>query len=124
MNKEEFLLDPVQRLAQEGHSIPIDWIKEAWANAQFRANTTYELVRSVRKNGDFFIAQHWLQVLPEILTSEQVVELYLAIREQSHRYEDEWRGEFEAAFRRFADKLPPPRVAEQPTSPNPEKQRT
>lgn len=113
MTKEEFLLDPVNRFSEGGDSIPTDWIKEAWANAHFRDNTTYELIRSVRKNGDFFIAQFWLEILPEILTEQQVVDLYIAIRDQSHRYEDEWRGEFEAAFRRFADKLPAPRMEEQ-----------
>lgn len=113
MNREEFLLDPVNRFSQGGDSIPNDWIKEAWGNPHFRDNTTYELIRSVRKNGDFFIAQYWLEILPHILTEQQVIDVYVAIRDQSHRYEDEWRGEFEAAFPGVADKLPPPRLEEQ-----------
>lgn len=108
MTKEEFLLDPVNRFAEGGDPIPPDWIKEAWANAQFRDNGTYELIRSVQKNGDFFIAQFWLEILPEILSEQQVVELYTAIRDQSYRYVHEWREEFEAAFPGVVDQLPPP----------------
>jgi hypothetical protein len=119
MNKEEFLHDPVKLSWADGQSVPDEWIKEAWLIDRFRDNAIYELVRSVRKNGDFFIAQYWLKLLPEILTEEQVVELYQAVRDRSHRYEDEWRGEFEAAFSRFADKLPAPRMEEQTSEPTP-----
>jgi hypothetical protein len=73
----------------------------------------FGISKSILTPGDFFIAQYWLQTLPEILTEQQTVELYQAIRDHSHRYEDEWREEFEAAFRQFADKLPPPQVEEQ-----------
>jgi hypothetical protein len=107
MNKKEFLKDPVKLFWGHDRSIPNDWIKDAWQINSFRENATYELVRSVRKNGDFFVAQYLLDILPQVLSEAQVVELYNAIRDQSHRYEDEWRGEFEAAFRSFADKLPP-----------------
>jgi hypothetical protein len=117
MTKEDFLRDPVRFFWLENHDIPNEWIKEAWSVDRFRENATYELIRSVRKNGDFFIAQYWLQILPEILTEQQVVDLYVAIRDQSHRCEDEWRGEFEAAFHRFIDKLPPPRTGEQADAP-------
>jgi hypothetical protein len=110
MTKDEFLRDPVGLFWADNKGVPNDWIKAAWSIDHFRENATYELIRSVRKNGDFFIAQYWLQILPEILTEQQTVELYQAIRDQSHRYEDEWRGEFETAFRQFADKLPPHRL--------------
>lgn len=119
MNKEEFLLDPVNRFSEGVQPIPSDWIREAWNDPLFRDNTTYELIRSVRKNGDFFIAQHWLGILPEILTEEQVLDLYLAIRNKSHRYENEWREEFEAAFPSVASKLPPPRVDDRSDTTNP-----
>ena len=113
MTKEEFLCDPVNLLWAENQDVDREWIREAWSIDRFRDNATYELIRSVRKNGDFFIAQYWLQVLPEILTEQQVIDLYSAIRAESHRYEDEWRGEFEAAFHRFTDNLPLPRMEEQ-----------
>jgi hypothetical protein len=107
VTKDEFLRDPVRVLWAEDQDVPIEWIREAWAIEAFRDNATYEMVRSVRKNGDFFIAGYWLAVLPAILTEDQVVDLYVSIRDQAHRVEDEWRPGFEVAFRRFADKLPP-----------------
>jgi hypothetical protein len=117
MTKEGFLLDPVNRFSEAGDSILTDWIKEASANAPFRDNATYALIRSVRKNGAFFSAQFWLEIV-EILTEHRVVDLYLAIRDQSHRYKDEWRGEFEAAFPSVANKLPPPRLGDQSETTN------
>lgn len=110
MTKDEFLRDPVKLFWAENQAVPNEWIKAAWSIDQFRENTTYELIRSVRKNGDFFITQIWLQILPDLLTEQQAVELYEAIRDQSHRYEDEWSEDFKAAFHRFADELPAPRV--------------
>jgi hypothetical protein len=119
MTKDDFLRDPVRLLWAENRTVPNDWITAAWSIEPFRENVTYELIRSVRKNGDFFIAQYWLQILPQILTEPQAIELYQAIRDHSHRYEDEWREEFETAFRQFADKLPPPQVQEQSDEPVP-----
>ena len=119
MTKDDFLHDPVRLLWAENQTVPDDWIKAAWSVDRFREHVTYELIRSVRKNGDFFIAQYWLQILPGILSEQQAVELYQAIRDHSHRCEDEWKEEFEAAFRQFADTLPPPRVEEQSDEPLP-----
>src|SRR5262245_61715866 len=119
MTKEEFLRDPVNLFWGSGQSIPKEWLRDAWNIDQFRENATYEMIRSVRKDGDFFHVQYWLSVLPEFLFEEEVIQLYVAIRDQSHRYEDEWREEFEAAFPNVACKLPPPRVEDQSEITNP-----
>lgn len=108
MTREEFLLDPVKAYWTEDVTVPLEWIRAAWAIQPFRDNATYEIVRSVRKNGDFFIVPHWMATLPAILSSGEILELYLAIRIGSHRLEDEWREEFVAAFAAHADHLPPP----------------
>jgi hypothetical protein len=107
MTKEEFLRDPIRYFWSEHVDVPIEWIKDAWTVDKFRENAIYELIRSVRKNGDFFIAQYLLTILSEVLREQQVVALFTAIRDRCHRTEDEWRGKFEAAFRKLADKLPP-----------------
>lgn len=111
MTREEFLRDPVPNMwiALGQQEVPPDWIREAWNNRAFRENITYEFVRGVRKLGDLGDCQYWLGVLPGILTDDEVVSLYIAIRDESHRYEDEWRGEFEAAFPNVVDKLPHPK---------------
>lgn len=62
------------------------------------ANELDALVRSVSKNGDFFMAAAELASASRILNSNQVVRLYEHIRDKSDRLEAEWRDEFIAAF--------------------------
>jgi len=64
------------------------------------------LVRSVSKNGDFFLAASELAHLRESLGDEEVVELYEIIRDRSLRLESEWRAEFVAAFPKQEHLLP------------------
>jgi hypothetical protein len=106
MTKEDFLKDPCALVLRMDEPAPADWIAAAWSDPQFRANVTYALVRSVSKNGDFFIASYWLEVLPTFLPAEQVVSLYERIRDESGRLEVEWRPEFERAFASHASILP------------------
>jgi hypothetical protein len=110
MTKEDFLQDPVTIFWSGKHQIPQQWIKEAWSLKPFRENATSELIRSVRKNGDFFIAQYWLDLLPSLLSEQEVIELYNAIRDNSGRVEHEWREQFLKAFQQYSDTLPPPRT--------------
>jgi hypothetical protein len=106
MTKEEFLKSPSTLVLQAEESVPADWIAEAWDDQQFQANVTHAVVRSVSKNGDFFIASYWLEVLPTFLTEDQVVSLYKRIRDESGRKESEWRPEFERAFSAQIASLP------------------
>jgi hypothetical protein len=107
MTKEQFLADPSRLVGQMHEPAPADWIAEAWSDAQFRENVIHDLVRSVSKGGDFFLAGYWLEVLPTFLSSHEVVALYERIRDESRRLEFEWRPEFERRFTRDADILPP-----------------
>jgi hypothetical protein len=106
MTKEEFLKEPSALVLRMDEPAPADWIAAAWSDAQFRTNVTYALVRGVSKNGDFFIASYWLEVLPTFLPAEEVVSLYEHIRDKSGRLELEWRPEFERAFAAHASILP------------------
>lgn len=72
------------------------------------ANDLDTLVRSVSKNGDFFIAAVELASASHILNSKQAVRLYEHIRDNSDRLEMEWRNEFIAAFSGVESLLPEP----------------
>lgn len=56
------------------------------------------LVRSVSKNGDFFMAAAELASASYTLNSNQVVRLYEHIRDKSDRLEMEWRDKFISEF--------------------------
>jgi hypothetical protein len=107
MTKLEFLQNPRQLFKAPPESVPVEWVAEAWRSTPLKADITYELTRSVSKNGDFHIAHYWLELLPALLTGEEVLELYMAIRDQSERLESEWRPEFENAFAKHSHLLPP-----------------
>lgn len=111
MNKDEFFADPWSSLRSSDSAIVPTWVGEAWSRRPFRKRATQELVRSVAKNGDFFDASWLLASLgPGQLRREAVIELFVAIRDQAGRPEDEWRGEFEDAFADYVDALPPPQA--------------
>jgi hypothetical protein len=108
LTQEQFFADP-NRLwySDRRQEIEPDWFKEGWRTRPgFRDNLTYELTRSVSKNGDFFIASDLLAYLPSVLDRDQVVAVYVAIRDESRRPEDEWRPEFEQAFADYVGALP------------------
>jgi hypothetical protein len=66
------------------------------------------LIRSVSTTGQFFLAQDELNQLRKTLSDQDVVALYLAIRDRSGRLEEEWRDEFVDAFPASEDVLPAP----------------
>jgi hypothetical protein len=110
LTKAQFLADP-NRLwyAARRHEIEPEWFKEGWRTLQaFRDNLTYELTRDVRKTGSLRFTPDLLAYLPKILDREQVVAVYVSIRDESGRPEDEWRTEFEEAFPEHAAALPRP----------------
>lgn len=66
------------------------------------------IVRSVSKNGDFFMSATELASASHILNLSQVVRLYEHIRDSSDRLEMEWRDEFITAFSGVESLLPKP----------------
>lgn len=62
------------------------------------ANDLYALVRSVSKNGDFFMAAAELASASHILNPSQTVRLYEHTRDNSEILEVEWRDEFIVTF--------------------------
>ena len=68
------------------------------------------LIRSVSKTGEFFLAQDEFYRLSRTLSAQDVVALYVAIRDHSGRIEEEWRDEFVDAFRAYEHLLPTPLV--------------
>jgi len=71
-------------------------------------NDLHAIVRSVSKNGDFFLAQEELARASRSLSPEQSVRLYEHIRDSADRLEFEWRDEFVAAFPGSEALLPEP----------------
>jgi len=114
MTRETFLQNPRVIYSLPPGSIPIEWIAEAWRTTHLKDDITYELTRSVSKGGDFFLAQHWLEILPRFLVEAEVVALYGTIRDESARLECEWRKPFEQAFVQHADRLPPVQFTDEP----------
>ena len=72
------------------------------------ATDLHAIVRSVSKNGDFFIAATQLASASLALNSDQAVRLYEHVRDSSDRLEVEWRDEFIAAFSGIESLLPEP----------------
>ena len=66
------------------------------------------LANSLSKTGSFFLAQHELDGLVGRLSENQVVDLYMYLRDESSRVEMEWRGEFVTAFPECDSALPAP----------------
>src|SRR5215510_8461170 len=66
------------------------------------------LIRSVSKNGDFYVAEAVVDELRKVLSAQEAVTLYVAIRDYTRRQEYEWRDEFIAAFPDSEPLLPAP----------------
>jgi hypothetical protein len=84
-----------------------------WTDEQQREAAIYEMIRSVRKIGDFRQTAwlNWLAV-PGGLSTAEVVALYETIRQECQRPELEWRPEFEAEFDHCRTALPAVSAAE------------
>lgn len=89
---------------------PTEWMAEAWADEEIRAELTFGLSHMVSKVGELAHSEDYLDLLARSLTHEQLVNLYIDIRDRSYRHEEEWRDEFERTFPEVADMLPDPFV--------------
>jgi hypothetical protein len=89
-------------------SPPAEWVSEAWELEKIQGSIAYDMARDVSKNGEIFCGPEFLASLSEALTTDQVVRLFLKIREWSPHREPEFRPQFEQGFARHASALPPP----------------
>jgi hypothetical protein len=87
---------------------PAEWVSEAWELETIQGSIAYDMARDVSKNGEIFCGPEYLGSLSEALTTDQVVRLFLKIREWSPHREREFRPQFEQGFARHASALPPP----------------
>lgn len=110
VRREEFLRDPFgayYQLDRGIDTVPVDWLKEAWKNRDFRVLAFNILCESIRHTGTLNDASIWLKVLPEVLDCAQVRGLFIDIRDSVRWAEEQWRPQFEAAFRDCVHTLPP-----------------
>lgn len=89
---------------------PPSWFAEAWLINSVRIAISYDLARDVSKTGKLRCTKEWLAYLHTALSAEQLVALFLYIRdERSCQFrESEFRPEFEHAFPKCVDHLPVP----------------
>jgi hypothetical protein len=72
----------------------------------------YYIARDVSKLGDLSSSDCHLRAMRTFFSVEDAVELYKRVRDQSLRFEGEWRGQFVAYFPAVRDALPPQRMTE------------
>ena len=87
---------------------PREWVAAAWDSDAVQESIVAEMARDVSKNGGLGWAVEFLAGLSDALSTEQLVRLFLTIRDGSPHRESEFRPQFEAAFAAHAAALPPP----------------
>ncbi len=105
----ESFLRAIEEFPSGGFSLeetPPEWMADAWQIATVRAEISYAIGRNVSKTGSLCYADDYLAYLGNALTAEQLVELFLFIRDSVGR-EQEFRPEFERAFPKCVSLLPP-----------------
>lgn len=108
ITREQFLGKPYDYFHNEHVVIDDSWIQDAWTAHSLRGSISYELARSVSKTGGFGLAANTLMRIAPILDETNAIELYVYIRDESNRIEQEWRNEFVDAFPNVDGKLPSP----------------
>jgi hypothetical protein len=88
--------------------IPPDWMAEAWQIDRVREGLSYSFARDVSKTGSLCRTDEYLEFLNRSLTIEQQVNLFHYIMATCSSREAEFRPEFERAFPKCVDSLPPP----------------
>lgn len=92
----------------EGGPVPSAWIAEAWELEEVQFSIVQGgMAREIGK-GLGFGSDEFLALLSAVLTTPQVVELFLNLRHSNPHREEEFRPAFEHAFARHASALPPP----------------
>jgi hypothetical protein len=110
MDAEQFAHDPWSA-REEGYnwcSVPSEWVSRAWeTNQEFREECVGQFVRSLDKQGTFYLAEGYAELLQVALTREQVLQLHSDLCAQSGRNQMEWRLEFEQRFPQALGQVPP-----------------
>ena len=109
MEKDEFLTN-ILHFRFDPASIPSEWMSEAWESAGVRENLTYDIKRIISKTGKIDYDEGFQNLLGRSLTCDQVVGLYVFIRDNAYRSEEEWRPQFTQIFARCAGSLPAPLI--------------
>jgi hypothetical protein len=111
VTKDEFL----QRMRDNPNAVPLpleatppEWMAAAWQLDAVREANTYDMARTVSKEGELSYTDEFLGLLGRSLDVERQVELFLAIRNRSPHREREFRPRFEQMFPRSVPTLPPP----------------
>jgi len=71
-----------------------------------RRNLIYDITRHVSKLGELSILDAELRAMQTFFRAEDAVELYTKIRDDSMRFESEWREQFVSYFSAFESALP------------------
>jgi hypothetical protein len=90
-------------------NVPSDWWAEAWRIDRVRDELSSDMARTVSKEGELSYSDGYFDLLARALTAEQLLALYLFIRDESRRLESEWRPQFESLFPSCVNLLPTPR---------------
>src|SRR4051812_42877487 len=93
--------------------VPAEWASDAWDVEAIRAPIVDELVRGVSKVGQLCLDKKQLMKMSEVLRTDQVIALYVALCNESPHRESEFRGDFERFFAKHASQLTPPLTREQ-----------
>jgi hypothetical protein len=111
VDREEYLrkISPTTFPAVEGCSHPPgEWIADAWDSEVIQRTLAWDFAKDVSQDGTIGYDTSYLARLSVLLRTEQVVRLYLTIREESPHREAEFRSQFVEVFSEHASALPPP----------------
>lgn len=87
------------------------WEDEFWSDDRLRRQVVLHMSFDIDMRGSTWCGEDWMLVLHRYLTNEQVIQLYIDLRECTASPEREWRGIFEESFPGIKRFLPPIRDA-------------
>ena len=84
-----------------GEELRVGWARDAWEDDHAREFLTNHMAEDVARGGDSWNRPDWIEQLDLSLNRDQVVELYVEIRDRSGRPERDWRPAFESRLSRL-----------------------
>jgi hypothetical protein len=90
-------------------------VESVWRNGPpaEREELINGIARYVCKLGDLSVSDVELRAMQKFFGVEDAIELYQRIRDDSARFEGEWREQFITYFRAVRDALPPQQLTEE-----------
>jgi hypothetical protein len=85
---------------------PPDWAVAAWEMEAVREPIVAELVQGVSKFGELCLDEKQLTKMSEVLRTDQVIAIYMALIHSSPHRESEFRAAFARLFAKHASHLP------------------